>query len=125
LADTALVTSTVLTGGSSLEYNPNNEMLYVANYNTDEIIVVNTKNNDTIVKTIKVSPHPMDLKIDNATNQILVTSCTSTRMTFISADTNEITGTIETGISPCGIGIDNSKSLAYIANFCQCIRSGC
>jgi DNA-binding beta-propeller fold protein YncE len=117
LADTALVTSTVLTGGSSLEYNPNNEMLYVANYNTDEIIVVDTKNNDTIVDTIDVSPHPMDVKVDPVTNQILVTSCTSTRMTFISADTNEITGTIETGISPCGIGIDNSKSLAYIANF--------
>jgi DNA-binding beta-propeller fold protein YncE len=30
LADTALVTSTVITGGSSLEYNPNNEMLYVS-----------------------------------------------------------------------------------------------
>jgi DNA-binding beta-propeller fold protein YncE len=117
LADTALVTSTVITGGSSLEYNPNNEMLYVANYNTDEIIVVDTKNNDAIVDTIDVSPHPMDVKVDPVTNQILVTSCTSTRLTFISADTNEITGTIETGISPCGIGIDNSKSLAYIANF--------
>jgi DNA-binding beta-propeller fold protein YncE len=38
-------------------------------------------------------------------------------MTVISADTNEITGTIETGISPCGIGIDSSKSLAYVTNF--------
>ena len=117
LADTALVTSTVVTGGSSLEYNSNNEMLYIANYNTDEIIVVDTKNNDTIVKTIKVTPHPMDLKVDPVTNQILVTSCTSTKMTVISADTNEITGTIETGISPCGIGIDSSKSLAYVTNF--------
>ena len=71
LADTALVTSTVLTGGSSLEYNPNNEMLYIANYNTDEIIVVDTKNNDAIVDTIKVSPHPMDVKVDPVTNQNL------------------------------------------------------
>jgi DNA-binding beta-propeller fold protein YncE len=117
LADTALVTSTVITGGSSLEYNPNNEMLYIANYNTDEIIVVDTKNNDTIVDTIDVTPHPMDLKVDPVTNQLLVTSCTSTKMTFISADTNEIVGTVETGISSCGIDIDNSKSLAYIANF--------
>jgi len=117
LADTALVTSTVITGGSSLEYNPNNEMLYVANYNTDEIIVIDTKNNDTIVDTIKVTPHPMDLKIDPVTNQILVTSCTSTKMTVISGDTNEIIGTIETGISPCGIGIDSSRGLAYVTNF--------
>ena len=40
LADTALVTSTVVTGGSSLEYNPNNEILYIASYNTDEVIVL-------------------------------------------------------------------------------------
>src|SRR5574339_1156174 len=84
LADTALVTSTVITGGSSLEYNPNNEMLYVANYNTDEIIVIDTKNNDTIADTINVPAHPMDLKLDPVTNQILVTSCTSTTLTFIS-----------------------------------------
>jgi DNA-binding beta-propeller fold protein YncE len=59
----------VVTGGSSLEYNSNIEMLYIANYNTDEIIVVDINNNDTIVKTIKVTPHPMDLKVDPVTNQ--------------------------------------------------------
>ena len=116
LADTALVTSTVITGGSSLEYNPNNELLYIANYNTDEIIVIDTKNNDTIVKTIQVSAHPIDVKVDPVTNQVLVTSFASKKLTFISGDTNEITGTIDTGISPWGIGIDNGKHLAYIGH---------
>ncbi|HVP83072.1 MAG TPA: YncE family protein, partial [Nitrososphaeraceae archaeon] len=116
LADTALVTSTVITGGSSLEYNPNNELLYIANYNTDEIIVIDTKNNDTIVKTIQVSAHPIDVKVDPVTNQVLVTSFASKKLTFISGDTNEITGTVDTGISPWGIGIDNGKHLAYIGH---------
>ena len=116
LADTVLVTSTVITGGSSLDYNHNNELLYVTNYNTDEVIVIDTKNNDTIVKTIDVSPHPMDLKVDPVTNQVLVTSFASTKLTFISGDTNEITGTVDTGISPWGIGIDNREHLAYIAH---------
>ena len=116
LADTVLATSTVITGGSSLEYNPNNEMLYVANYNTDEVLVIDTKNNDAIVKTITVSLHPMDVKVDPITNQVLVTSFASKKLTFISADTNEITGTVDTGISPWGIGIDNGEHLAYIAH---------
>ena len=116
LADTALVTSTVITGGSSLEYNPNNELLYIANYNTDEVIVIDTKNNDTIVKTIQVSAHPIDVKVDPVTNQVLVTSFASKKLTFISGDTNEITGTVDTGISPWGIGIDNGKHLAYIGH---------
>lgn len=116
LGDTLTVTSTVITGGSSLDYNPNNEMLYVANYNTDEVLVIDTKNNDTIVKTINVSPHPIDVQVDPITNQVLVTSFASKKLTFISGDTNEITGTIDTGISPWGIGIDNGKHLAYIAH---------
>ena len=116
LADTALVTSTVITGGTALDYNPKNEMLYIANYNTDEIIVVDTKNNDTIVKTINVPPHPIEVKVDPITNQILVTSFASKKVTFISGDTNEITETIDTGISPWGIGIDNREHLAYIAH---------
>jgi DNA-binding beta-propeller fold protein YncE len=37
-------------------------------------------------------------------------------LTFISGETNEITGTVDTGISPWGIGIDNTKNLAYIAH---------
>jgi YVTN family beta-propeller protein len=116
LGDTLTVTSSVITGGSSLEYNPNNELLYVANYNTDEIIVIDTKNNDALIKTIDVSPHPIDVKADPVTNQVLVTSFASKKLTFISGDTNEITGTVDTGISPWGIGIDNGEHLAYIAH---------
>jgi YVTN family beta-propeller protein len=116
LGDTALVTSTVITGGSSFGYNPNNGMLYVANYNTDEIMVIDTKNNDTIIKTIDVSPHPIEVKADPVSNQVLVTSFASKKLTFISGETNEITGTVDTGISPWGIGIDNGKHLAYIAH---------
>ena len=116
LGDTALVTSTVITGGSSFGYNPNNGMLYVANYNTDEIIVIDTKNNDSIVKTIQVSAHPIEVNADPVTNQVLVTSFASKKLTFISGETNEITATVDTGISPWGIGIDNGKHLAYIAH---------
>jgi YVTN family beta-propeller protein len=91
-------------------------MLYVANYNTDEIMVIDTKNNDTVVKTIKVSAHPIEVKVDPVSNQVLVTSFASKKLTFISGGTNEITETVDTGISPWGIGIDNGKHLAYIAH---------
>jgi DNA-binding beta-propeller fold protein YncE len=88
----------------------------LANYNTDEVIVIDPKNNDAIVETINVSAHPIDVKVDSLSNKVLVTSFASKKLTFISGDTNEITGTVDTGISPWGIGIDSAKSLAYIAN---------
>lgn len=115
LADRLLVTSTVVTGGWSIDYNPNNEMLYVANLNTEEISVIDT-NNDTIVSTISVPGNPSELKVDPNTNKILVTSIARNELTFISGDTNNVTGKVKTGISPWGIAIDETKDLAYITN---------
>ena len=115
LADRVLVTSTVITGGWSMDYNPINEMLYVANLNTDEITVIDTTN-DTVVSTISIPGNPSELKVDPKNNKILVTSIARNELTFISGDTNNVTGKVKTGISPWGIGIDKTNDLAYITN---------
>jgi DNA-binding beta-propeller fold protein YncE len=43
LGDRLLDSVTLLTGGWSMDYNPNNQLLYVANYNTNQIVIVNTQ----------------------------------------------------------------------------------
>ncbi|MGD1834622.1 MAG: hypothetical protein ACPKQO_02750 [Nitrososphaeraceae archaeon] len=115
LADTVLVTPTIVTGGWSLDYNPNNEMLYVANLNTDEITVIDT-NTDKVVKNIPVPANPSTVKVDPLTNKILVTSIAANKLTFISGETNEILDTIKIGISPWNIAINENEHLAYITN---------
>lgn len=103
------------TGGWSLKFNPNNDYLYVANYNTHEIIVIDT-NSDTVVDSISVPRHPIKVEVDELTNTIVVASIAGSRISFIDASSNSLIKSIDTGVGPWGIGIDKDDSRAYITH---------
>lgn len=116
LADRVLDSVTLLTGGWSMDYNPNNQLLYVANYNTNQIVIIDTKT-DLVVDTISGLPaHPITVKVDPITNTILVASLAGNKVSFISADTNKIEKTIETGTAPWGMDLDSREHYAYVTN---------
>lgn len=113
--DTAKVPVILLTGAWSLDYNSKNGKLYVANYNANEVSIIDTSD-DTIIKSIQISAHPYTVKADPVTNTILVTSLAGNRLTFISSVTDQITGTLETGTMPWGLDIDSDRHMAYVTN---------
>ena len=116
LADRLLDSVTLLTGGWSMDYNPNNQLLYVANYNTNQIVIIDTKT-DSVVGTISGLPaHPITVKVDPITNTVLVASLAGNKVSFISADTNKIEKTIETGTAPWGMDLDSREHYAYVTN---------
>jgi YVTN family beta-propeller protein len=116
LSDRVPLQVTLITGGWSMDYNPNNQMLYVANYNANEIVIIDTRT-DTVVGTIPVSPHPITVKVDPDIDTLLVTSLAGNAITFISTTTNNITKTISTGkTGPWGLDIDTARHLAYVTN---------
>lgn len=116
LADRLLDSVTLLTGGWSMDYNPNNQLLYVANYNTNQIVITDTKT-DSVVGTISGLPaHPITVKVDPITNTVLVASLAGNKVSFISADTNKIEKTIETGTAPWGMDLDSREHYAYVTN---------
>ncbi len=116
LADRLLDSVTLLTGGWSMDYNPNNQLLYVANYNTNQIVLIDTKT-DSVVGTISGLPaHPITVKVDPITNTVLVASLAGNKVSFISADTNKIEKTIETGTSPWGMDLDSREHYACVTN---------
>jgi YVTN family beta-propeller protein len=116
LADRLLDSVTLLTGGWSMDYNPNNQLLYVANYNTNQIVIVDT-NTDSVVGTISGLPaHPITVKVDPITNTVLVASLAGNKVSFISADDNRIEKTIETGTAPWGMDLDQIEHYAYVTN---------
>jgi len=91
-------------------------MLYVANYNENEIVVIDTRT-DIVVDTIPVSPHPITVKVDPEIDTLLVASLAGNELTFISTTTNNIIKTISTGnTGPWGLGIDTARHLAYVIN---------
>ncbi len=106
---------TFLTGGVSIDYNPGNEMLYVANYNANYIAIIDTEL-DTFVESIPTSAHPYTVKADPLTNTLLVANLAGNEVTFISTETNKITGTVKTGAGPWGLDIDSLEHLAYITH---------
>lgn len=116
LGDRLLDTVTLLTGGWSMDYNPNNQLLYVANYNANQLVIVDTKT-DSVVGTISGLPaHPITVKVDPITNTVVVASLAGNKVSFISADTNKIEKTIETGTAPWGMDIDDREHYAYVTN---------
>lgn len=115
LADRVIRSVTLLTGGWSMDYNPNNHMLYVANYNGNEIVIIDTRT-DTVVGTIPVPVHPITVKVDPNINTLLVASLAGNALTFIDTESNEITKTLSTGNAPWGLDIDTTRHLAYVTN---------
>jgi YVTN family beta-propeller protein len=99
-----------------MDYNPNNGLLYVANYNANQIVIVDTKT-DSVVDTISGLPaHPITVKVDPITNTVLVASLAGNKVSFISADTNKIEKIIETGTAPWGMDLDIREHYAYVTN---------
>ena len=104
-----------LTGGWSMSYDHINQILYVANYNANQIDIIDTKI-DKAIRAISVPIHPINVKVDPDDNILLVTSMAGDALTFISTNTNQILNTISTGAAPWGLDIDNKEKLVYVTN---------
>lgn len=104
-----------ITGGWSMAYDHKNGLLYVANYNANQIDIIDTKI-DKAVGTIPVPVHPINVRVDPANDILLATSLAGDGLTFISTKTNQILNTISTGAAPWGLAIDNKTKLAYVAS---------
>ncbi len=102
------------TGGVALDYNPNNGLLYVANHNSNNVVVVGE--NDVPVKTIPVPRHPIEIKVDTVTNKLIVVSLAGNAVTFISMDTHEILESVQTGTGPWGMDVDEIDHMAYVTH---------
>ncbi len=106
---------TFLTGDWTMDYDPANGMLYVANFNANSIAVIDT-NVDAAVDAVNVPAHTFIVKADPVSNILLVASEATQDVTLISMETNEIIDTVMRGCAPWGIDVDSQRSLAYITH---------
>lgn len=115
LADRVLTAAEFVRGVWAMDYNPQNKILYAAYADANEILAINTTN-DEIIAEIPVANHPMALQVDPLTNTLVVASLTGNKLTFISTETNQVTGEVATGIGPWDIALDSLYHKAYVAN---------
>lgn len=118
-----------VTGGWSLDYNPTSELLYVADYNSHKIYVIDSKI-DEVVDQISVPRHPFSVRADPVTNTVMVTSLAGNEITFLEDVTgelsvkpiHEVVGSIPVTKGPWGLDVDSEAGLAYVTNRgCECI----
>ena len=115
LADRVLTAAEFVRGVWAMDYNPQNKVLYAAYADANQILAINTTN-DEIIAEIPVANHPMALKVDPLTSTLIVGSLTGNKLTFISTLTNQALDEIETGVGPWHIAIDSLYHKAYVAN---------
>jgi len=118
-----------VTGGWSLDYNPAKELLYVADYNSNKVHVIDAKT-DEVIQTIPVPRHPFSVKADPLSNTVIVASLAGNEITFLEDVTDEnsvfpiheVTKTITVSGGPWGLDLDPLHHLAYVTNRgCECI----
>ena len=119
-----------VTGGWSLDYNPSTNLLYVADYNSNLIYVIDGKT-DEVIESVSVPRHPFTVRADPISNTIIVASLAGNEISFLEqvprnqysdVSSHEIVGTIKVSGGPWGMDIDPTRHLAYVTNRgCDCI----
>ena len=93
--------------------NTTNHKLYISNYGSGDVSVINTITG-FITATISVGTNPSEIAIDESTNLVWVTNRGSNNVTYIDSTTDTIVGTISVGSLP--FGIEKVDGYIYVAN---------
>ena len=98
----------------SVVVNPTTNTIYVANYLSDTISVLDGKNLDQVRATIKVGRSPAGLAIDPARNLVYVSNERLNSVSVIDGRTNQVKNSFTVGLSPTSIGINPITNLIYV-----------
>lgn len=103
------------TGGVGMDYDPNDQMLYVANLDGNSIEVIDT-NTDSYSRTITGVLSPVHVVVDPQTNTLLVLQYTQNQVSFIDLNTDQIIAELNTGLAPANVALDTHHRKAYISH---------
>jgi YVTN family beta-propeller protein len=94
---------------------PNGKLLYVSEYTTDNIDVIEVDTNKILLKT-KVPAGPSRMAITPDGSTILVLNAPAGRVTLLSTDNQKMLGSIAVGTLPNDIAITKDSTTAYVSN---------
>jgi YVTN family beta-propeller protein len=108
-------TVTVGTQPYRLSVNPTTNKIYVANYGSNNVSVINGAT-DTVSTTVGVGNGPIATSANSATNKIYVSNYTAGSVSVINGSTDTVSKTITVGTNPYGLGANSSSNKVYVAN---------
>ncbi|HYL67470.1 MAG TPA: fibronectin type III domain-containing protein [Nitrosopumilaceae archaeon] len=111
-ADTYVDTIQVGSNPYGVDVNSNTNKIYVANYGSGTVSVINGST-DKVVNTIGAS-NPFRLAVNPITNQIYLTD--SSGLVVIDGATNSVVSTIPLGGQPWGVAVNTNTNKIYVTN---------
>jgi YVTN family beta-propeller protein len=99
----------------NMEYNPDNGYIYVANYPSGAVSVIDSATN-SVIKTIDVGNGPWDLEYNPSNNAIYIVNHEIDDVSVISGYTNKVIKTIAVGDGPTYLEYNPSNKYIYTAN---------
>ncbi len=109
--DTVLETIRVGTEPSGVAYDPGNGYVYVANYISGSVSVINET---TVVATVTVGINPFGVGYDGENGLIYVTNTGSGSVSVINGTT--IVATVRVGTNPLGVTYNSGNGFVYVTN---------
>lgn len=93
--------------------NKVNNKLYVSNFNSGNVSVINSITG-VVSATISVGINPSEIEIDEDSNLVWVTNRGSNTVNYINSSTDTVVGTVSVGTLP--FGIEKVGNFIYVAN---------
>jgi YVTN family beta-propeller protein len=101
---------------TSVAVDPNTNMVYVANYDSNTTSIINGATN-SVVDTVPVGQLPAGVAINPNTNLIYVANWHSNTVSIINGTTNSVVDTVPVGqSSPTSVAVDPNTNMVYVAN---------
>jgi YVTN family beta-propeller protein len=101
---------------NGIVFNPNNGDLYVTNYGSNTVSVIDGTTN-TVVTTIPVGTNPRDLAFNPNNGDLYVTNQNSNTVSVIDGTTNTVVTTIPVGPQPFGVAFNPDNGNMYVTNY--------
>ena len=103
------------TSGVGMDYDPNDKMLYVSNFDGHSLEVIDTTT-DEYARTIDNILSPVHTIIDAQTNTMLVLQYHENQISFVDLTDDKVTTEIDTGFAPANVALDTHHRKAYVTH---------
>src|SRR5438874_2467345 len=112
-ADTSIGNVAAGTQPNAVAVNPVTNKIYVANYLSNNVTVIDGTNNST--STVATGPVPRGVAVNPVTNKIYIPSWSNNNIRVIDG-TNNTTTTVPAGTQPYAVALNPVTNKIYVAN---------
>jgi uncharacterized repeat protein (TIGR01451 family) len=100
-------------GPGGVGVNPTTNRVYVANYTSNSVSVIDGASH-TVIATVPVSSHPWGVGVNPTTNRVYVVN--GDTVSVIDGASNTVVATVPVGSSPRDIGVNPTTNRVYVTN---------